>query len=56
MQNYSALNLGFPLKSMYTKDDSEYSSEVISIHFEKISPSIFEVPKGYPKTESEISK
>ena len=56
MQNFSALNLGFPLKSVYKKDDSEYASEVTSIHFEKIPLSFFEVPEGYTTTESEISK
>jgi len=51
-KNYSVLDLGFPLKTINIIGNYEYSSEVISINYDNISPSVFELPEGYIKTES----
>ena len=51
-KNYNVLNFGFPLKTVNTIDDYEYSSEVTSINYGKTPISVFELPEGYNKTES----
>ena len=46
---YNTLKLGFPLKFKKTLEDTEFSSEVISISFDDIPVSVFTVPEGYTK-------
>lgn len=52
--NYSALTLGFPLKSVTTSEDGRMESVVTSVSLDKVSETVFTVPEGFEEFSSSM--